>query len=130
MEFDPRLYDDVWEDPAEDPAEEAVGEVMEEEGEEWSGRDDHLVEEERLGGREVRLLVRAEEELATCRGFTRLVPQERGVKYLKYLPKVSAADKLLAAWEARWRLMPRPLLVPLLLLYFHLLLRLLLQVRR
>jgi hypothetical protein len=67
-----------------------------------TGRDDQLVEEARLGGREVRLLVRAEEELEQTAGFSRLIPQpEGGVKYLKYLDGVGPADRLLAAWEAR-----------------------------
>ena len=51
--------------------------------------------------RDVRLLVRAEEELAQCSGFSRLIPEPEGVKYLRYLERVGRADRLLAAWEAR-----------------------------
>jgi len=82
IEFDPRLYDD---NPGEGEGEGEGGEGGEEEqaGEvssEWDGRDDQMVSEAMLGGREVRILIRAEEELSQSNGFARLIPQVRGLQ--------------------------------------------------
>ena len=94
MEFDPRLYDDVWEEDAADMD-------LVEDNQGWTGQDDALIEEEQLGGREVRLLVRAEEEWSQLEGFERLIPAPGSAKYLRYLPRIRPADRLLAAWDSR-----------------------------
>ena len=101
IEYDPRLYDEVVDDL--DEAEEDWAPLLPCSpcSPSWTGRDDWLVAEENLLARDVRLLVRAEEELAQCSGFSRLIPEPEGVKYLRYLERVGRADRLLAAWEAR-----------------------------
>ena len=96
VEFDPRLYDDVWDEEFLAPDSE-----MTEDNEGWTGQDDGLIEEEHLGGREVRLLVRAEEEWSQTQGFERLIPSPGSAKYLRYLPRIRPADRLLAAWDSR-----------------------------
>jgi len=97
VEFDPRLYDDVWDEEFLTPDSE-----MTEDNEGWTGQDDGLIEEEHLGGREVRLLVRAEEEWSQAQGFERLIPSPGSAKYLRYLPRIRPADRLLAAWDSRY----------------------------
>ena len=74
---------------------------MTEDNEGWTGQDDGLIEEEHLGGREVRLLVRAEEEWSQAQGFHRLIPSPGSAKYLRYLPRIRPADRLLTAWDSR-----------------------------
>ena len=96
VEFDPRLYDDVWDE------ESLTENEMAENNDGWTGQDNGLVEEERLGGREVRLLVRAEEEWNQVMGFQRLIPSPGSAKYLRYLPRIRPADRLLAAWDSRY----------------------------
>ena len=44
-----------------------------------------LVEESNLHGRDLRNIVRAEEELNQCDGFQRLLPRPEGLRFLRYL---------------------------------------------
>ena len=59
-----------------------------------------MVNTEELTPRDVRILVRAEEELAQCRQYTRIFPSKDSDKFLKYMSPPSYADYLLDAWEA------------------------------
>merc|ERR1712115_538524 len=66
--------------------EEGKEEEVEEE-EEVVGMDslDGIPDQERMEGRDLRVIVRAEEELSQCVGFTRLLPRPGGLTFLKYL---------------------------------------------
>ena len=61
-----------------------------------------MVEEENLTPRDVRVLVRAEEELAQCRNYRRIFPDGESSKFLKYLSPPSYSDHLLDSWERRF----------------------------
>ena len=99
VEFDQRLYDEIWEEEEEEN--DAEEWEYDDNTESFDGKDDELVAEENLGGKEVRLLVRYEEEMSQSVGFERLMPESQGSKYLKYLPKIGNSDRLLAAWESK-----------------------------
>ena len=99
IEFDKRLYDEIWEEEEEEK--EADEWEYDEDTESFDGKDDELVAEENLGGKEVRLLVRYEEEMSQSAGFERLIPETQGSKFLKYLQKIGSSDRLLAAWESK-----------------------------
>ena len=59
-----------------------------------------MVSPEELTPRDVRILTRAEEELAQCRMYTRIFPSAgNGDKFLQYMGPPSYADYLLDAWE-------------------------------
>lgn len=100
IEFDKRLYDEIWEEEEEEK--EADEWEYDEDTESFDGKDDELVAEENLGGKEVRLLVRYEEEMSQSAGFERLIPETQGSKFLKYLQKIGSSDRLLAAWESKY----------------------------
>ena len=59
-----------------------------------------MVTSEELTPRDVRVLVKAEEELAPCRLYTRIFPSKDSDKCLQYMSPPSYADYLLDAWEA------------------------------
>jgi len=61
-----------------------------------------LVAEAALTPRDLRILTRAEEELAQCRRFARIFPRRDSAKYLSYLDSPSYADLVLEAWEQEW----------------------------
>ena len=96
LEFDPRLYSRV---KSEEQVEKE--EYYEEEG---LQRDDYrdMVAEAELTPRDVRILVRAEEELGQCQLYTRIFPRADSDKFLHYLSPPSYADYLLDAWEAKY----------------------------
>lgn len=96
LEFDPRLYSRV----------KSEEQVEKEEYYEEAGlqRDDYrdMVAEAELTPRDVRILVRAEEELGQCQLYTRIFPRADSDKFLHYLSPPSYADYLLDAWEAKY----------------------------
>ena len=61
-----------------------------------------MVNTEELTPRDVRVLVKAEEELAQCRLYTRIFPSKDSDKFLHYMSPPSYADYLLDAWEATY----------------------------
>ena len=63
---------------------------------------DHSLEEASMSPDTLRVLIRAEEELAQTHGFERLVPSVEFSKYLKYLENDSHTDQLLAEWEEQY----------------------------
>ena len=84
--LDERLYVKSWKsnpDKTEEEEEKEEDEVEVEEVtvEELAG----LVEESNLQGRDLRNIVRAEEELNQCDGFQRLLPRPEGLRFLRYL---------------------------------------------
>ena len=83
--LDERLYVKRWKsnpDKTEEEEEkEEDGEEVEVTVEELAG----LVEESNLQGRDLRNIVRAEEELNQCDGFQRLLPRPEGLRFLRYL---------------------------------------------
>ena len=96
IEFQPKLYSRV--------KSEQQLEKEEDYGEEDLEPEDYLdmVEEENLTPRDVRLLVRAEEELDQCRNYRRIFPDGESSKFLKYLSPPSYSDRLLDSWERRY----------------------------
>ena len=60
------------------------------------------VAEENLTSSDVRILIQTEEELSQTKGFTRLLPSRRNIKYLTYLEERGERDLLLSAWEERY----------------------------
>ena len=83
--LDERLYIKSWKsnpDKTEEEQEKEEDEVeVEVTVEELAG----LVEESNLQGRDLRNIVRAEEELNQCDGFQRLLPRSEGLRFLRYL---------------------------------------------
>ena len=85
--LDERLYVKSWKSNPDKTEEEEEKEENEEEEEvevtveELAG----LVEESNLHGRDLRNIVRAEEELNQCDGFQRLLPRPEGLRFLRYL---------------------------------------------
>ena len=75
--------------------EEAVERTVEDEGVD-------MIAEENLTSCDVRMLMQAEEELSQTKGFTRLLPDVRNTRYLKYLDRRLHGDLLLSAWEERY----------------------------
>ena len=61
-----------------------------------------MVSPEELTPRDVRILTRAEEELAQARMYTRIFPSKDSDKFLQYMSPPSYADYLLDAWEATY----------------------------
>ena len=95
IEFEPKLYSRV--------KSEQQLEKEEYYAEEGLQPEDYLdiVDEENLTPRDVRLLVRAEEELEQCRDFRRIFPDSESGKFLKYVSPPSYSDYLLDGWEKR-----------------------------
>ena len=58
---------------------------------------------ENLTGRDVRILVKAEEELSQTIHFSRLFPRKDSYKYLDYVEIQSYSDRLLESWEVAYR---------------------------
>ena len=88
--LDERLYAKRWKSSKEKMKEEGLereeGEEEEEEEEEVTAIElARLVEESKLMGRDLRSLVRAEEELDQCKNFQRLLPKPEGLRFLRYL---------------------------------------------
>ena len=81
--LDERLYVKSWKSNPDKTEEEEEKEEKEVEVtvEELAG----LVEESNLHGRDLRNIVRAEEELNQCDGFQRLLPRPEGLRFLRYL---------------------------------------------
>jgi len=63
---------------------------------------DHTVEEQNLKSDDIRLLIKAEDELSQTKGFLRLLPSIKNSKYLSLLEEPSHSDQLLAAWEKKY----------------------------
>ena len=61
-----------------------------------------LLDEEKLTPCEVRILMRAEEELSQTVNFSRLFPCKDGKKYLSCCQEQSYSDILLQAWEIKY----------------------------
>jgi len=61
-----------------------------------------LATEENLTARDIQILIRAEEELAQCKGFSRIFPRKDSYKFLNYLETRSYSDRLLEAWENKY----------------------------
>ena len=83
--------------------------LMQRKKEEYYTREDMPREEylllrkgENLTGRDVRILVRAEEELAQTVNFSRLFPCKDSYKYLDYVEIQSYSDRLLESWEVAY----------------------------
>ena len=57
---------------------------------------------ENLTGRDVRMLVKAEEELSQTIHFSRLFPRKDSYKYLDYVEIQSYSDRLLESWEVAY----------------------------
>jgi len=91
--LDERLYSKSWKSSKEKMEDD------DEEEEETVEELARLVEESKLTGRDLRSVVRAEEELNQCQGFQRLLPKPEGLRFLRYLGRVPHADKVLQAWE-------------------------------
>ena len=86
--LDERLYAKRWKSSKEKMKEEGLEreEGEEEEEEEVTAIElARLVEESKLMGRDLRSLVRAEEELDQCKNFQRLLPKPEGLRFLRYL---------------------------------------------
>lgn len=58
-----------------------------------------LRQQENLTGRDVRILMKAEEEFAETVNFTRLFPRKDSYKFLDYVEIQSYNDRLLESWE-------------------------------
>jgi len=67
-------------------------------------REDYIdmVNDEELTPRDLRILIRAEEELNQCKMYTRIFPSPDSTKFLTYMNPPSYADYLLDAWEAKY----------------------------
>ena len=67
-------------------------------------REDYIdmVNDEELTPRDLRILIRAEEELNQCKMYTRIFPSQDSTKFLTYMNPPSYADYLLDAWEAKY----------------------------
>ena len=63
---------------------------------------DHTVEDQDLKSDDIRLLIKAEDELSQTKGFIRLLPNIKNSKYLNLLEEPSHSDQLLAAWEKKY----------------------------
>jgi len=100
--LDERLYIKSWKsNPDKTEEEEEEKEEDEMDGEEVTVEElTGLVEESNLQGRDLRNIVRAEEELNQCDGFQRLLPRPEGLRFLRYLGRVSHDDRVLQAWES------------------------------
>jgi len=61
-----------------------------------------MVSDEDLTPRDVRTLIRAEEELSQCHNYTRIFPSPESTKFLTYMNPPSYSDYLLDAWEIRY----------------------------
>ena len=95
IEFQPKLYSRVKSDQQLEKEEYYAEENLDPE--------DYLdiVDEQNLTPRDVRLLVRAEDELEQCRNFKRIFPDSVSSKFLKYISPPSYSDYLLDGWERR-----------------------------
>ena len=62
-----------------------------------------LTEAENLTGRNLRLILKSEEELHQTVNFTRIFPCKNSLKFLGYLAVPSYNDWLLESWETRYR---------------------------
>ena len=95
IEFQPKLYSRVKSDLQLEKEEYYAEENLEPE--------DYfdIAEEKNLTPRDVRLLVRAEDELEQCRNFRRIFPDCVSSKFLKYISPPSYTDYLLDDWERR-----------------------------
>ena len=70
---------------------------------------------EDLSGRDVRVIMKAEEELAETVNFSRLFPRKDSYKFLDYVEIQSYSDRLLESWEnayaekreAGWRVLEK-----------------------
>jgi len=96
LEFDQRLYSKV-------KSEEQV------EKEEYYTQEDitreeylEIADEKNLTAKDIQTLIRAEEELAQCKGFSRIFPRKDSSKFLNYLETPSYSDQLLDAWEHKY----------------------------
>jgi len=98
IEFEPKLYSRV---KSEEQIEKEEYYHCAEEALEPEDYQD-MVEEENLTPRDLRLLVRAEEELEQCNNFTRIFPSAESSKFLKYITPLSYSDYLLDGWERRY----------------------------
>jgi len=96
LEFEPRLYNRA-------KSEEQI-EKEEYYAHEDTTRDDYLElsEEDTLTPRDIQILIRAEEELNQCKGFSRIFPRKDSYKFLRYLETTSYSDRLLEAWESKY----------------------------
>jgi len=63
---------------------------------------EELADEEQLTARDIKILIRAEEELTQCKGFSRIFPRKDSSKFLNYLETISYSDILLDAWERKY----------------------------
>ena len=61
-----------------------------------------FLDEHNLTGYQVRLILKAEEELSQTKGFVRLLPNAKNSKCLQFLDETSHSDQILAAWEKRY----------------------------
>ena len=64
--------------------------------------DNGILDEQNLKSDDIRLLIKAEEELSQTKGFIRLLPNIKNSKYLKFLEEPSLSDQFLAAWENKY----------------------------
>eukprot|EP00092_Neocalanus_flemingeri_P076614 GFUD01095045.1.p1 GENE.GFUD01095045.1~~GFUD01095045.1.p1 ORF type:complete len:170 (+),score=45.76 GFUD01095045.1:39-512(+) len=67
-------------------------------------RDEYLLlgKEDNLTGRDVRILMKAEEELAETVNFSRVFPRKYSYKFLDFVEIQSYSDRLLESWENRY----------------------------
>jgi len=70
--------------------------------EEGLQREDYMDILDDLSPRDVRLLIRAEEELNQCKHYTRIFPTHDSNKFLPFLLPPTYSDYLLDAWEAKF----------------------------
>ena len=93
VEFDPKMY----------AREKTKSQMKKEEffTSEDMSREEYLFlrEEENLTGRDVRILIKAEEELSETVNFSRLFPRKDSYKYLDFVEIQSYSDRLLESWE-------------------------------
>ena len=96
LDFEPHLYTRVKTEEQEEK--EAYY------SEEGLQREDYLdmVNPDELTPRDVRQLVRAEDELSQCKLYTRIFPSKDSNQFLQFLTPPSYSDYLLDAWEAKY----------------------------
>ena len=63
--------------------------------------DDKEIEEE-LSGHDLRIILRAEEELHSCNNFVRIFPSERSTYYENFMEPVSHNNQILLRWEKKY----------------------------
>ena len=61
-----------------------------------------LADEKNLTARDIQILIRYEEELNQCNGFSRIFPRKDSSRFLHYLETCSYSDRLLEAWENKY----------------------------